>query len=101
MIDKLTKILNINERTNETAKKLLPLVDMHGDEVIDSAISCLFRDSEVVEILNKRRIKLSVVESDLKYWLGLLFSGDYHEGFYKRIYNIGGTHCYAGNCNIY
>ena len=96
MIELLKKNLKINGSTVEVAKKILPLIKEHGDEIVNSVVTDLLSDNEVVDTLNKNKTELSTIKADLKYWLNLVFSGTYDEEYYRKIYNIGCTHVDTG-----
>ncbi len=96
MIEILKKNLKINECTEKTTKRILPIVKEHGEEIVDSVALHLLNDNEVVNTLNKNKAKLQIIKADLKYWLGLVFSGRYDKEYYEKIYNIGCTHVDVG-----
>ncbi len=96
MIEILKKNLKINDFTEKTAKRILPIVEEHSDEIVDSVVFALLNDNEVVNTLNKNKVKLQIIKGDLKYWIGLVFSGRYDKEYYEKIYNIGCTHVDVG-----
>lgn len=96
MIEILKNNLKVNNFTEETAKKILPFIEKCSDEIINSVVFSLLNDNEVVNTLNKNKVKLQIIKADLKYWLNLVFSGNYNKEYYQKIYNIGCTHVDVG-----
>ena len=96
MIEVLKNNLKVNNFTEETAKKILPFIEKYSDEIINSVVFSLLNDNEVVNTLNKNKAKLQIIKADLKYWLNLVFSANYNEEYYQKIYNIGCTHVDVG-----
>ena len=96
MVEILKKNLKINNLTIETAKNILPLIKKYGDEIINSVVTGLLSDNKVVNVLNKNKVELSIIKADLKYWIGLVFSGIYNKEYYEKICNIGCAHIDTG-----